>query len=231
MNITKTTTLILLSLFSFFATSQELKPTETKALLNFMVTDMDGFPKNNETVIVKNIVDGIEYSAITKEDGKCGILVPKGKKYKVKYVDLTEKTDYSDFDVPNKFGLMSFNIQIKFEPSKMIEVKGIEFEKGTSTLTYNAKLNLDTVAKYLNTKKIKIEIACHSDNSLSAKESLDLTQKQADAIKGYLISKDVKADNLTAKAYGSSEQITDNITEENRKKNNRVEFRIKKLYF
>jgi len=227
----KTTLLFLLSIISFFSFSQELKPTETKALLNFMVTDMDGFPKKNETVIVKDIIHDIEFSAITNEDGRCGILVPKGNKYKVKYVDLTEKTDYSDFDVPNKFGLMSFNIQIKFEPSRKIEVKGVEFEKGTSVLTNEAKLRLDTVADYLNTRKVKIEIACHSDNTLSEDESMQLTQKQADTIREYLIAKAVKADNMTAKGYGSTEQISDNNTEEGKSKNNRVEFRIKKLYF
>ena len=227
----KTTILILLSIISFFSFSQELKPTETKALLNFMVTDMDGFPKKNETVIVKDLVDNIEYSAVSNEDGRCGILVPKGKKYKVKYVDLTEKTDYSDFDVPNKFGLMSFNIQIKFEPSKKIAVNGVTFEKSTSNLTLDAKLRLDTVAEYLNTRKVKIEIACHSDNSLSKEESITLTQKQADVIKEYLISKGVKSENMTAKGYGGSEQVTDNNTVENKSKNNRVEFRIKKLYF
>jgi len=227
----KTTVLFLLSIISFFSFSQELKPTETKALLNFMVTDMDGFPRKNETVIVKDVIHDKEYSAVTNEDGRCGILVPKGNKYKVKYVDLTEKTDYSDFDVPNKFGLMSFNIQIKFEPSRKIEVKGVEFEKGTSNLTTEAKLRLDTVADYLNTRKVKIEIACHSDNTLSEEESKQLTQKQADIIKEYLIAKGVKADNMTAKGYGSSEQISDNNTEEAKAKNNRVEFRIKKLYF
>ena len=143
----KTIILFLLSIFSLFANSQELKPSETKALLNFMVTDMEGFPRKNETVIVKDLTKNIEYSAVTNEDGRCGILVPKGRKYKVKYVDLTEKTDYSDFDVPNKFGLMSFNIQIKFEPSKKIEVKGVDFENGTSILTMDAKNQLDTVAE------------------------------------------------------------------------------------
>lgn len=227
----KTTVLILLSIISFFSFSQELKPTETKALLNFMVTDMEGFPRKNETVIVKDLTKSIEYSAVTNEDGRCGILVPKGKKYKVKYVDLTEKTDYSDFDVPNKFGLMSFNIQIKFEPSKKIEIKGVDFEKTTSILTSDAKLRLDTVADFLNTRKVKIEIACHSDNTLNEKESMQLTQKQADVVKEYLISKGVKAENMTAKAYGSTEQISDNNTAEGKAKNNRVEFRIKKLYF
>jgi len=227
----KITVLFLLSIISFFSFSQELKPTETRALLNFMVTDMDGFPRKNETVIVEDTINNKEFSAVTNEDGKCGILVPKGNKYKVKYVDLTEKTDYSDFDVPNKFGLMSFNIQIKFEPSKKIEAKGIEFEKATANLTTKAKSKLDTVANYLNTRKVKIEIACHSDNTLSKEESIQLTQKQANTIKEYLITKGVKADNMTTKGYGSTEQISDNNTEKGKAKNNRVEFRIKKLYF
>ena len=221
----------LLSILSFIANSQDLKPTEKKALLNFMVTDMDGFPRKNETVIVKDITRNLEYSAVTNEGGRCGVLVPKGSKYKIKYVDLTEKTDYSDFDVPNEFGLMSFNIQIKFEPSKQIEIDGVSFEKGTSVLTADSKTRLDTVAEFLNTRKVKIEIACHSDNTLSVEESKSLTLKQANVVRDYLLSKNVKADNLTAKGYGSIEQISDNNTEAGKAKNNRVEFRVKKLYY
>ena len=221
----------LFSAITFLANAQELKPTETKALLNFMVTDMEGFPRKNETVIVKDLTKNIEYSAVTNEGGRCGILVPKGRTYKIKYVDLTEKTDYSDFDVPNKFGLMSFNIQIKFEPSRQIEIDGVEFEKGTSVLTADSKIRLDTVADFLNTRKVKIEIACHSDNTLSVGESAKLTLEQANVIRDFLISKDVKADNLTAKGYGGTEQISDNNTEAGKNKNNRVEFRIKKLYY
>jgi outer membrane protein OmpA-like peptidoglycan-associated protein len=41
----------------------------------------------------------------------------------------------------------------------------------------------------------------------------------------YLISKGVKADNLTARGYGETQPIADNNTDEGRAKNRRVELR------
>ena len=222
---------LLLVLISFTGYNQTLKPTETKALLNFLVTDLDGFPRNKETVIAEDITSHIEYTAITNESGKCGILVPKGKKYKIKYLDLIEKTNYSNFSVPNKFGLMSFNIQIKFEPSKKIDVKGIEFKQGTANLTMKATDYLDSISNILKTNKLKIEIVSHTDNKLSKQEALKLTQNRVKVIKNYLIEKGVNKTKLLTKGVGSTEPITDNKTPEARKKNNRIEFRIKQQYF
>ena len=218
-------------LLSFTGYNQTLKPTETKALLNFLVTDLDGFPKNKETVIAEDITSHIEYSAITNESGKCGILVPKGKKYKIKYLDLIEKTNYSDFSVPNKFGLMSFNIQIKFEPSKKMDVKGIEFKDGTANLTMKATDYLDSISDILKNNKLKIEIVSHTDNMLSKEEALKLTQDRVETIKNYLVEKGVKESKLQTKGLGLTEPITNNKTPEARKKNNRIEFRIKQQYF
>jgi outer membrane protein OmpA-like peptidoglycan-associated protein len=227
----RTLTSIILLFISITLFSQELKPTETKALLNFLVTDLDGFPKNKEIVIAVDVTSNIEYTAQTNEDGKCGILVPKGRRYKIKYLDLIEKTNYSDFDVPNKFGLMSFNIQIKFEPSSKINIDEIEFKENSTNLTLKATDKLDTVANILLTKKIKIEIAAHTDNLLNQENALKLTQDRADVIKNYLISKGVETSKLESKGYGFSEPINDNKTSESRKKNNRIELRIKQQYF
>lgn len=223
--------ILLLIFISFIGNSQTLKPTETKALLNILVTDLDGFPRNSEVVIAEDITSHKEYSAKTKEDGKCGILVPKGKIYKIKYLDLIEKTNYSNFTVPNKFGLMSFNIQIKFEPSKKMDIKGIEFKKASSNLTMQSTNILDTIADVLKTKKLKIEIASHTDNLLSKDEALNLTEKRALVIKEYLVQKGVSETKLLTKGIGYNEPITDNKTEMSRKKNNRIEFRIKQQYF
>ncbi len=222
---------LFLVLLSFYGYNQTLKPTETKALLNFLVTDLDGFPKNKETVIAEDITSHIEYSAITNESGKCGILVPKGKKYTIKYLDLIEKTNYSDFSVPNKFGLMSFNIQIKFEPSKKMNVKGIEFKEGTGNLTMKATYYLDSISDILKNNKLRIEIVSHTDNTLNKEEALKLTQSRVKTIKNYLIEKGVTESKLQTKGLGLSEPITDNKTPEARKKNNRIEFRIKQQYF
>ena len=227
----KKTIALLLIFLSFWGYSQTLKPTETKALLNILVTDLDGFPRNKELVIAEDVISQTEYTARTEENGRCGILVPKGKKYKIKYIDLIEKTNYSDFDVPSKFGLMSFNIQIKFEPSKKMDVKGVDFKKNTANLTMQATDVLDTIAEILKNNKLKIEIVSHTDNSLSKEEALKLTLKRANVIKDYFVSKGVAKSKLMVKGVGFSEPVNDNKTIESKSKNNRIEFRIKQQYF
>ena len=222
-------TFLLIILTTNYLLSQNLKPTETKALLNFLVTDIDGFPRNHETIIAKSIPDGNTYTCVSDENGRCSILVPKGKNYKIQYYDLIEKTNYSDFEVPNKFGLMSFNIRIKFSQSKMLEAKGVNFKEKTAALTLKATEKLDSIAEIIKHKKIKLEIAAHTDNSLPENDAIELTKQRAEKVKEYLVSKGVKKEKLYCKAYGSSEPIADNNTTKGKLKNNRIEFRIKHL--
>jgi OOP family OmpA-OmpF porin len=79
---------------------------------------------------------------------------------------------------------------------------------------------------------LKIEIGSHTDDVGSDKYNVALSQKRADGVVKYLISKNISADRLTAKGYGKSlplapnrnEDGTDNPT--NREKNRRTEFKV-----
>jgi outer membrane protein OmpA-like peptidoglycan-associated protein len=72
---------------------------------------------------------------------------------------------------------------------------------------------------------VKVEIAGHTDWTGSDAYNLKLSNARADAVMQYLISKGVKADNLTARGYGETQPIADNNTDEGRAKNRRVELR------
>jgi outer membrane protein OmpA-like peptidoglycan-associated protein len=52
---------------------------------------------------------------------------------------------------------------------------------------------------------------------------MKLSQRRAEAVRNYLISKGIAADRLTAKGYGESQPVADNATDEGRFKNRRVE--------
>ncbi|EPU9015955.1 OmpA family protein, partial [Acinetobacter baumannii] len=53
-----------------------------------------------------------------------------------------------------------------------------------------------------------------------------LSQRRAQAVVDYLVSKGVDASKLVAKGHGSEQPVADNTTEEGRFKNRRIEFSV-----
>ncbi len=112
------------------------------------------------------------------------------------------------------------------EPEKPVVLYGVHFESNKSVLTSDSKTILDQVAASLIERPdVKVEIGGHTDSQGSDAHNLKLSNARADAVMQYLISKGVKAGNLTAKGYGETQPIADNKTEEGRAKNRRVELK------
>jgi len=112
------------------------------------------------------------------------------------------------------------------EPEKPVVLHGVHFEFNKSILTADSKTILNAVATSLIARPdVKVEIAGHTDWIGSDAYNLKLSNARADAVMQYLISKGVKADNLTAMGYGETQPIADNNTDEGRTKNRRVELR------
>jgi OOP family OmpA-OmpF porin len=73
---------------------------------------------------------------------------------------------------------------------------------------------------------VKIEISAHTDSKGADEYNFELSQKRAENVVSYLISKGIDRSRLTAKGYGETVPVSDNETEEGRAENRRVEMRI-----
>ena len=111
-----------------------------------------------------------------------------------------------------------------------------DFEKIYSTVVYyefnEYKLTteqikiLDKIAAYLKLNALdSIEVGGHTDNVASKDFNLKLSEKRAELVKEYFVSKGIDAKRITTKAYWYSQPEADNNTEEGRAKNRRVNFR------
>jgi len=103
----------------------------------------------------------------------------------------------------------------------------IEFESGSAVLAASGIQILEemTVAlKRVGGKKVKI--LGHTDSSGDAQKNILLSQQRADAVKTYLINKNIPAESLTTEGLGSNKPVADNTTAEGRKKNRRIEFEV-----
>ena len=72
-----------------------------------------------------------------------------------------------------------------------------------------------------------MEIGGHTDSTGEDAYNMGLSQRRAESVRSYLVSKGVKASRLEAKGYGETKPVASNDTNEGRAKNRRVE--LKKL--
>ena len=111
------------------------------------------------------------------------------------------------------------------------EVKILEqvfFDTGRATIRPESYAVLDAVANVLllNPQITKVEVQGHTDNVGTEDTNLRLSQRRAQAVRNYLISKGVKRSRLDAKGYGNSAPVATNDTEDGRGQNRRVQFEI-----
>ncbi len=113
----------------------------------------------------------------------------------------------------------------------------IRFEKGSSPLLSGQEVldRVAAVAKECST--FKIEIGGHTDTGGAADFNERLSQRRANTVRDFLISKGVPADQVTAKGYGESQPLVNDFPNGNgnipgqpdsplREQNRRIEFKI-----
>lgn len=108
-------------------------------------------------------------------------------------------------------------------PKKLV-LEGVNFANDKATLLPAAISVLDQVAQTLKEwGNVKVEVAGHTDSNNTDAYNQKLSQRRAQSVCDYLISKGVDATRLKPVGYGESQPIADNNTEEGRFKNRRVE--------
>jgi len=103
----------------------------------------------------------------------------------------------------------------------------LNFEFGKAEIKKDSYPYLDNLADtLLKSKTWKLEIEGHTDDKGSNDFNMKLSQKRADAVKEYLVSKGVTADLITPQGYGETKPLVPNDSDKNREINRRVEFKI-----
>jgi OOP family OmpA-OmpF porin len=86
---------------------------------------------------------------------------------------------------------------------------------------------LNQVVQALNEfPKIRVSIEGHTDNIGGETSNMRLSQRRAEAVRDYLVSKGISPDRLEAVGYGPTKPIVSNKTVRGKAKNRRTEFKI-----
>ena len=101
------------------------------------------------------------------------------------------------------------------------------FDFDQDILTDTALTQLDEVYTLLRrNKSMYLEIDGHTDAVGNDQYNEGLSKRRAERVIGYLAEKGIDRSRLTLKFYGSTKPKADNVSEEGRAKNRRVEFEI-----
>jgi outer membrane protein OmpA-like peptidoglycan-associated protein len=99
------------------------------------------------------------------------------------------------------------------------------FASAKSDLLPAAQLKLNSVAEALMQQDpdSKMVVEGHTDSQGGDAYNQDLSQRRAQTVRDYLVTRGVAADRVTAQGFGSSRSIADNKSAEGRANNRRVE--------
>jgi outer membrane protein OmpA-like peptidoglycan-associated protein len=107
-----------------------------------------------------------------------------------------------------------------------IPLDGVNFRYNSHELTDEARLVLDRLAGILDRQAdLRLEVAGHTDSQGNAAYNQWLSQQRAQAVREYLISRGLGAENISARGYGAQQPVADNKTVAGLVRNRRVELR------
>ena len=102
-----------------------------------------------------------------------------------------------------------------------------DFDKPSVRDSYYKKL--DQLADAVKNDGYAVSLKGHADAIGAYKYNWVLSDKRAENVKRYLVSKGVKSERIITTPFGSTVPIASNETEAGRQKNRRVEFELKKM--
>jgi outer membrane protein OmpA-like peptidoglycan-associated protein len=111
------------------------------------------------------------------------------------------------------------------EKGKAITLNNIYFDQSSPVLRPESSLQLDELLEVLKQNPgIRVEIRGHTDNVGDFDLNVKLSRDRCQSVVDYLIQKGINANRLQTVGRGPVDAVAPNTTEENRKKNRRVEF-------
>jgi outer membrane protein OmpA-like peptidoglycan-associated protein len=212
---------------------KEARP-EKVFLVKGQLVDDNGYALSDAKLEVKNTrTEEVSEGVVDAETGHYAVAVT-AKNENDDFLMVVKKEDYSfsstliepteeTFEKP-----IEVNFEVKpIEAGKSVQINDIYYATASYEINQKSYAVLNEFAEFLKSNPtVKVEIRGHTDNIGSAQTNITLSNRRAQAVYDYLLSKGVPKANVSYKGYGPNMPIADNKTEAGRAKNRRTEFYI-----
>lgn len=183
-------------------------------------------------IVFENLTTGNEageaYS--NPSTGEYRIALPYGVNYGLRanakgFISVNENLELVNGSVYIEYGKDLFLVPL--EAGESLQLNNVFFEQGRPLLKVESYPELDRLAVIMKENPtMVIELGGHTDNIGNPRSLIVLSQERVKAVKDYLVENGIAANRITGKGYGGARPLVKNDSEENRRKNRRVEFTI-----
>ena len=225
-------TFIALLFLSLLSVAQDLKPTQEKVVVTFIVTDYNKIPEVDADVEI-TLASGEKLTIRTGEDGKLKALISKGDVCTMLVKKFGREFLFDDklkiVDQPGLF-ILDHTLKIRLIVAPYVRqyvLKGVNFDTNKWNLRDDAQKPLKILQKTMKKNpKLVIELAGHTDSVGEDEDNMLLSQRRSSAVKAYLLVNDIEDNRILAKGYGETVPSSTNDTPEGRQENRRTEVRV-----
>jgi outer membrane protein OmpA-like peptidoglycan-associated protein len=138
------------------------------------------------------------------------------------------KAENFDYTLEKSFLLVNRNFFLQtVEKNKAYVLPNINFDQSKSELKPGFEAELEKVILLLSENtQYNLLLEGHTDNQGDWNDNLKLSQERVENVKAYLVSKGIDAKRIQTKGWGGSKPLANNLLEDTRKNNRRVEFTL-----
>ena len=179
--------------------------------LEFSVTGVVRDERNDQILpgsTVKSVgSDGITVETNTGNEGTFKFMLKPGTDYvfiasQPGYLNGKERESTRGMDQSKEFEVTIYLASI----TQVIELPNIFYDFAKWDLRPESMVSLDNLVETLDDNpNVTIELMSHTDSRGTPADNLELSQKRAQSVVDYLISKGIQADRLKARGYGESQ--------------------------
>lgn len=113
--------------------------------------------------------------------------------------------------------------------NKKISLDDLRFAPRSAKISEGSFTELNELAQWMEERSSKIiQLEGHTDldTRTNAKANMNLSQSRVESVKAYLVGKGIRKNRIRTKAFGGTQPLTRERTDEARARNRRVEVRI-----
>jgi outer membrane protein OmpA-like peptidoglycan-associated protein len=216
--------------------AQQLKAAELVALEQKRKADAVAF-QENKIAETNALNQKKKEDALALESKRLADLAAIQKLKKDKLAADKKNKELADVKKKEKMAaiLVAEKDVVKDKDRLIIKTEPIYFDYNLWYIRKDSKRILNRIVELMNKyPEMVIETGSHTDNRGNDKFNLDLSQKRADATRGYILEQGIPKNRISSKGYGETVQIVkcipeDSCDEEQHELNRRSEFVIKNL--